>query len=146
MFEATDQLMPRSALQRGPRRPVAGHRVAFTVAGLILNAVVVALSASEPLGDVLLIALIGFLPASLFAFRGNETAFRRLADAIAVAYLALAVVFIYPIGFLPAALCLSIAAIAPAHRGVRRSRRPYVAAAAVLLVGLVALLIWQSAS
>jgi hypothetical protein len=103
---------------------------------------------SEPLRDVLLIAFVGLLPASLFALRGTETAFRRFAAVIATAYLALAVVFIYPIGFLPAALCLGIAAIAPTPRAEPRSRRRYVVAAGVgvgLLALLVMLLVWQSA-
>jgi hypothetical protein len=98
------------------RRPAAGRRVALTIAALVLNGVVVALSLSEPLGDVLLIGALGLLPAALFAVRGNETAFRWVAAAIAVGYVALAVVFIFPIGYLPAALCLFVAALGRARR------------------------------
>jgi hypothetical protein len=102
-----------ASVHRG--RPASSRRVALTIAALILNGVVIALSLSESLGDVLLIACVGLLPAILFAFRHNETAFRRVAAVIAVGYLALAVVFIYPIGFVPAALCLLVAALARAR-------------------------------
>ena len=97
-------------------RPVAGVRIALTIVALVLNGIVIVLMASEPVLDVLLIAAIGLLPALLFAFESYETTSRRIAAAIAVVYFALAVVFIYPIGFIPAALCLLIAALAPARR------------------------------
>ena len=97
-------------------RPVAGGRIALTIVALVLNGTVIVLSGSESVRDVLLFVAIGILPALLLAFKSYETTFRRLAAAIAVGYVALAVVFIYPVGFIPAALCLLIAALAPARR------------------------------
>ena len=91
--------------------PADGRRVAWTIIGLALNAAVVALSLSEPLGDVLIVAAIGALPAVLFALRGNVRPFRTVAVLIASLYITLPILIPFVLGYVPAALCLLAAGL-----------------------------------
>lgn len=91
--------------------PADGRRVAWTIVALAFNIAVVVLSLSEPLGDVLIIAATGALPAVLFALRDNLRPFRAVAVLIAGFYVALPALIPFVFGYVPAALCLLAAGL-----------------------------------
>jgi hypothetical protein len=95
-----------STTARAPLR-----RTAAVAAALACNAVIVALALLDGTDGGLGLVALGLPPAALLPLRSHDRAFRWAALALTIAYVASAIVFFFPLIYLPAALCLLVAAL-----------------------------------